>query len=202
MTTTTKAPQALTFHDVMLEAITQQADIEEAKSAGAAVSNHLLVLARTCSIVGTSPTGKKEYKGEPTGFLGDCFVEETWAKSTEAGVHMTDTIPRCWTQAKTNIKAAMLLGLDLNDFETESSLRKAVQEARELMKAAGGEAPEIASTEIQPILDALANVFEGLNGTQQDQMKEALVSLHTKYVVMLDKVLPNTPEAPVAQQVA
>ena len=156
--------KALTFHDVMIEAIAQQGDMDEAKSGGVAVSAHLLTLAKTFKLVGTSPTGNKEFKGECSGFLGECFQQEVWAKSSDAGIHQVDAIPRCWTNAKATIKAAMVLGIALEGFETESELRKAVQAKREDDKAPEAGAIE---SDITPLMTALANVYAGLTDDAQ-----------------------------------
>lgn len=96
-------PQA-TFRSVLVNAINAE------RSVGG-VCNDLFMLARRCSNV--------------TEFLAKCESEEAWAQSAEAGQSRVDEIPTCWTQAKSDIKAAMNQGHNLNNFPSYSKMKAA-----------------------------------------------------------------------------
>lgn len=209
MTKQTKQDKPLTMHDVMLEAIEAQNGLDDAKQGTTSASEHLLAVAKgfyhkdgTTFDMGTSPTGKKEYRGEPTGFLGACYKEETWARDAKGG--KMEAIPVCWTQAKSNIKAGVVENLSIKGFNTVSSLRKAIVEKR---KKAGTDDSDTTikvdntsdlGSDIRPILDAVAAVYDKLDDAAKDAMKGQLVELHTKYVGLLDAVLPVKPTEPTA----
>jgi len=111
----------LTLRDVIIEAIHAQTDIDTAnelvQESTSSVSNHLLVVAKNFHDAGK--------------FIEACKVQEDFIKSKEAGKNQADKLPRCWTNAKSNIKRALELGFDLSEYKTESELRKAVTEKRQ-----------------------------------------------------------------------
>jgi len=94
---------------------------EESQALQASVSQLLMVAAR--------PFGT-DYEA----FLNACSVQEKWLKSEEAGKDKVDAIPRCFTQAKSNLKQAMMRGIDPNGYETESELRAELNKARKAEK--------------------------------------------------------------------
>jgi hypothetical protein len=58
-------------------------------------------------------------------FLNNCKVQEDWVVSPEACQSRVYQIPAHWTQAKSNIKRGMELGLNPNDYPSLSKFRKA-----------------------------------------------------------------------------
>lgn len=113
-----------TMHSLIIEAVKVQRGVDKKVST---VSNSLLDVAKayqerkTIGNVNESNSDK---------FLAGCDTEETFIKSKEAGHQQVDKLPRCWTQAKSNIKAAINYGIDLKDYTSESALRKAVAKVR------------------------------------------------------------------------
>lgn len=72
---------------------------------------------------------KNECAGDSKNFLGRCAVaEESYKEQTGKN------IPKQWSQAKSNIKAALAAGLNLGDYGTESSMRKALLDERKKAK--------------------------------------------------------------------
>lgn len=64
-------------------------------------------------------------------FLETCRATEAWAKSEQCPIaDRWETIPRCWTQAKSNIKAYMAFGFSLKVIKSEGALRTALNDKR------------------------------------------------------------------------
>jgi len=190
----------LNMRSVMIEAIINQGDSEVVKEAGAGVSNHLLELAKGFDSVGHAPTQNKEFKGDPDGFLGACYEQEQWAKSSDAGKSQVDTIPLCWTRAKASIKAAMVMGLDLSTFDSESSLRKEVAEARGLLAGEGEEPAVAGDSQFHMMISSLLASYEIANDQQKDEMEEGLLAFAQEVHTLLAVVVPEEPVAPVEDQ--
>jgi hypothetical protein len=118
----------LTLKVVLIESAIAQVGLDGAKESAGSVSQHLLQVAQTFQNV-------KE-------FLAECKVQETYLKSDAGKAEMRGvfqkhglgefdaTIPRCWTQAKANIKAAWSRGLAPTKFSTESEMRKELNKVR------------------------------------------------------------------------
>lgn len=105
-----------TFRSVMVYAINAE------RSVGS-VCNDLFKLAQKCKDVDF--------------FLSQCEKEESWALSKEAGPSQCDEIPTCWTQAKSDIKAAMKQGHDLSTFPSYSKMKAAKVETNRQRQAGG-----------------------------------------------------------------
>lgn len=86
---------------------------------------------------------KDECEGDKEEFLKRCATAEVAYKASGK----SKTLPKQWTQAKSNIKGAMELDFDLKLYTTESSLRKDVGAKRKEIKEAKAKAAENA----QPI---------------------------------------------------
>lgn len=89
---------------------------------------------------------KEEISGQLFQLAKECnTVDEfdqrcAYAEGVFKSKHKKGTkIPKHWTQVKSNIKAAMRKDIDLNDHETESSMRKALNEARKAERAESSE---------------------------------------------------------------
>lgn len=74
-------------------------------------------------------------------FIAACDMAETEYKQASKGKHngRAATIPTCWTQAKSNIKAGWNLGIDPKEYDTESEFRKETNEKRKAAKAEAAE---------------------------------------------------------------
>lgn len=62
-------------------------------------------------------------------FLDACKREEVWVKSSDAGDLQVQNLPKCWSQAKSDIKGAWDRGLNPKDFPTYSKLKGAKVDA-------------------------------------------------------------------------
>ena len=131
----TNKAQAITYLDVLREALEAQSDIDGAKNAAGAVSQHLLDLAKLTVakvLQGVKPKDMEEAKKKAIkAFIDKCEGTERVAKSD--GIYTV--LPRCWSQAKSNIKAAMTKGVDILKYDTEASMRKTLNEVRKAEKA-------------------------------------------------------------------
>ena len=120
--------------DAMIAAVKAQRSTDKI-SAG--TSKAMLEVAKTLQTRTT--IGKVSEKGTASGkFDAACKEQETFIRSKEAKGMRVDKLPRYWTNPKSQIKAALNLGIDLAKFETESKLRKQV--ALERAKLKGGDA--------------------------------------------------------------
>lgn len=79
--------------------------------------------------------GKVSEKGTASDkFDTACKEQETYIRSKEAKAYRVDNLPRYWSNPKSQIKAALNLGIDLSMYQTESKLRKAVATKRAELK--------------------------------------------------------------------
>lgn len=103
------------LHTLFAEAVKAQAYISKATKTIAdkklSIGNQLLALANESA--------------DLDAFLRDCDTIEAEYKAAKKG----RTIPRAWTQAKSNIKAAIKLGIG-TDYPSESSMRSALNAKR------------------------------------------------------------------------
>lgn len=123
-------------------------------------------------------------------FESACKDTEDYIKSKDAGRNQVDKLPKYWIQPKSNVKAAINLGLDITLYKSESALRKAKIKA---MAALRGE---------NYIGDGLKDIKKALEVLP----KEVAVGLMTEMVAaakqrMLDGVLPNTDAEPANEMV-
>ena len=142
------------------------------------VSNTLLELAKKhqkAATVGKASDNNSEQ------FITVCKEVETYIKSMSAGRNQVDKLPRCWTQAKSNIKAALEFGIKLSDYHSESALRKDVGKAR---KAAQGIDPVAAS------LAAFKKEIEALEPAIALDLMTQLTALAAQAIAQLVPVAP------------
>lgn len=67
--------------------------------------------------------------GNKDKFLDACALEETWVKSSDAGDARVTKLPKCWQQAKSDIKGAWERGCDPKNYPTYSKMKAAKVEA-------------------------------------------------------------------------
>lgn len=92
-------------------------------------------------------------------------------------------IPKQWTQAKSNIKGALNAGLDLKEFDTESAMRKALNELRKGVD----------------VFAAIKDAFKGLKKLgREDEAKQAINDATSVLEVML--VMANDSAAKVEEK--
>lgn len=124
-------------------------------------------------------------------FIEMCKFEEKFIKSNEAGAAKRDTLPRCWTQAKSNIKAAMEFGIDLNraDFRSEHAVRKAVVKARGLKDATDNR------TDAEKLADNIRTKLLAIENSKDlaDETKAQAIQQMQEAFEILDALLPDAP---------
>lgn len=190
---TTNTETLITMRSVMLEAVEVQTAIEEGKSGKGAISQHLMICARKF-------VDGKTKALDVDMFLTACKQEEKFIKSQEAGINRQDRVPPCWTQAKSNIKAAADFGLSPADFKTESAMRKALNECRKAAKqeALEQEAGEVegnkltlkaVDNDIRGVMAGLADLYGDLDDDKALLLKQDLVALHAKYKQEFKKIM-------------
>lgn len=143
------------------------------------ISNALLVVARqfqSQSTIGTVSSVNADR------FLDACKLEESFIRSTEARRNKVDKLPRSFTQPKSNIKAALNLGLSLANFNTESSLRKEVQALR---KAAA----------TNPVDTAIAGLKKSLATVPSKQALDIISRANAELAAILAALVPRQPKA-------
>lgn len=154
------------------------------------VSDQLLQLARPLQpaaskgIVFNAATAKEDEKEPSTAFEAACKLAENYIKSDSAGRQKTSTLPRCWTQAKSNIKAALNFGIDLSAYNTESSLRKEVNKARKAAKS------------VDNVEEAVKTVTKELNKLPEAQALDLLANMMVEAKRVLGELVPNEPVKP------
>ena len=97
------------------------------------ISDHFMSAATI--YITEAPTGEAMADDHP--FLVACKAVEKFMKSEAAKVNQWDKIPPSWSQIKSNIKAAYKHGININDFDTESSMRAELNEKRKAEKEEG-----------------------------------------------------------------
>jgi len=215
------------FEKVMIDAMNLQMGIDDLNDSKGSVAGELMSLAKRFVKhnkfrVGTSPTARGDLKGDPSGFLGKCYAAEQFLKDPQrAGDFYSRVIPKCWTQAKSNIvKAWTDYGLVVTDYCNdkgeciEKKLREALNDARkkerqkEQHKAsvtpirvadlrAVGE--EEAALSFPDLLNALSMQYKDLPEDQQEKMVVALVKVQQRYAKVLKELVPVPPQAPPAE---
>ena len=160
MTTLTTTPKTYTLTSLFTEACRTQVAIDKANGRKLAVGNELLALAKASTSLND--------------FLAEC---DTLEATHKASSKKDTTVPRVWTQAKSNLKAAIKLNIDLTGHGTESSMRKALNDKRKANKAA----KESANTE-QHTPDSLEVMLSKVHASftdsvQRDDMARMIESL-------------------------
>ena len=116
---------AKAYFEVLTEAVKHQGTIDRARKrineAQTGVSHELFLVAQD--------TAAQDVET----FVSLCEQAEAEYKASK-GKRAKANIPKQWTQAKSNIKAALNFGLNLKDYSTESAMRKALLEARKASK--------------------------------------------------------------------
>lgn len=119
----------------IIEAAVDAQNVIDSKSSS--ISNRLLEAAKAtqkaADVVqaeGNETGGGKPDPAKSDGFLAACELQEKYIRSSDAGEHQVEKLPRCWTQAKSNIKQALRFGIDLKKYTSESALRKRVVKLR------------------------------------------------------------------------
>jgi hypothetical protein len=115
----------------------------------------------------------KSQNGDLDVFLSWAESEETYIKSDGAGEMKVDSLPRCWVQAKSDIKNGVNKhGLNPASFETDSEYQIALNSARKAAKesSTAGATPVTADTQLNSRLSALAGLFEMAPETTQDEI--------------------------------
>lgn len=162
---------------LIIEAVKCQRVVDK-KSGG--VSNKLLELAKVYqpkTSIGHISLDERSAEG----FVDACKMHEDFIKSKDAMSNQCDKLPRCWTQAKSNIKAAINFGIDLASYASESALRKAVAKMR---KAQAGTDP------VKEALSAFKKEIEALPADTAVDLMAQITELAKQAIAAL---VPNEP---------
>ena len=169
--------QSQGMRDLIIDSVKAQ---RSADKAAGSISNKLLVLAVAFQEAKTiGKVSKDDSAGE--GFVLACKGHEDFIRSSDAKRSQVDKLPRCWTQAKSNIKAAINLGLDLTKYSSESALRKDVAKARAAAK--GTNAVDASFKALRKELDSLPEA------TAIDLMKQ----ITALALQAIQELVPNEP---------
>jgi len=120
-----------TLEGVAIECIHFTTAREDIKTQQGTLSDHFMSAAQV--YIKAPKKGEEMQEDHP--FLVACEKVESFMKSEAAGINQWDKIPAVWSQLKSNMKAAFNLGMDINAFDTESSMRKELNERRKAKKA-------------------------------------------------------------------
>ena len=132
--------------------------------------------------------GKVSEKGTASGKFDEaCKQQETFIRSREAKSYRVDTLPRYWTNPKSQIKSALNLGIDLSLYETESKLRKAVAVARAALK--GG---DLLGDMIKALKKECENVSEDIFSEAIKQARGYITAQMLLKGVVVDVTAANT----------
>jgi hypothetical protein len=166
-----------TLRSLILDSVTAQKAIDKKEGT---VSDKLLKLAKPYQDSTTIGNYSEESADK---FISDCKDQESFIRSKEARGKQVDKLPRCWTQAKSNIKAALIHGIDLSKYESESALRKAVTKARSARKGTN------------PVGEAMATFKKDLESMPEAQALEILKQAQAAVAAALQAIVPVEPVA-------
>lgn len=175
---TASQSKVVTMRDLILEAVKTQTAVSKREGF---VSDKLLKLAKPFQdkvSIGTYNEASAD------GFLDACKEQESFIRSKEARGQQVDKLPRCWTQAKSNIKAAMIHGLKLSDFNSESALRKAVSKARNAHKGS------------DPVNDAVNAFKADIQKLPRDTALKLMKEANAAVAAALASLVPVEPQKP------
>jgi len=181
-----------TLEQVAIECIHFETENEVVKQSKNTLSDHFLSAA-SIYIKDVNTTGEDMASDHP--FLVACDAQEKISKSEQAGINQWDKIPRSWSQLKSNVKAAYNMGLDINSYTTESSMRKDLNEARKAAKEANKTPEELAAEQVESALDVLTE--SGNTALSQrlfaitEQCKNVTDSQADDILRILDEALEN-----------
>lgn len=190
-----------TLAQVAVEAIHFATEDEMLKTKKSTIADHFMSAATM--YITEKPTGEEMPKDHP--FLVACKEQETFSKSAAAGENQWDTIPRVWTQLKSNIKQAYNNGIDINDYDSENSVREELNKRRKEAKEKGENNQEsealtdLAETASQPLSQrvfAIAQMCKDLTEAQEQDVLRILDDAIENITVM--KELTSELQAAVA----
>lgn len=175
------------LRNLLAEASNTQDSIKAAdkvvKEGKATISGKLLALAKQADNV--------------QAFIAACDMAETEYKEASKGKRngRAATIPTCWTQAKSNIKAGWTLGLDPKEYETESEFRKDMNEHRKAAKAeADGNADTVSVAvpkDMKVLLSQFARAYQVDPHGTEAVAAEALAKLDQLFAAAMPKGEPE-----------
>lgn len=179
-----------TLKQVAEECIGFQTLSEDLKDKKGTLSDHFMDAAK----VYIKKPKKGETMEEDHAFLVACAAQEKASKSESAGRFQWDKVPPSWSQMKSNLKAAFNMGIDINKYETESSLRKDLNEARKAQKEANKTPEEKAKEQLEGAVDDMVENGETTISQRIFAIIEACKSLTPEQVDDAAAVLASTLE--------
>lgn len=174
--------RAATLRGIMILAAQVQQSVDNNLST---ISNALLKIAGKYQdakdIVAPENYRNERNRAASEAFMDACKLEEAYIRSAEAGQWQRDTLPRCWTQAKSNIKAALEFGINLDLYKSESALRKQVIKIRGL-------------TSKNPVDDEMKEFKKLLGNLPQEQALSILEQAQAVCKAVIEELIPAVPE--------
>lgn len=141
-----------TLEQVALECIRFETVSEDLKEEKATLSDHFLSAAKL--YIKKPKEGEEMLEDHP--FLAACKAQEKLSKESK-GMDAWDTVPRSWTQLKSNMKQSFNIGLDVNKYKTEGALRTDLNKARKDKKEAD-KTPE--QKAVEQVTESLGSIVE------------------------------------------
>lgn len=177
-----------TLEQVAAECIGFQTEHEQLQEKKGSIADHFMN-ASTIYIT-AKPDGEPMAKDHP--FLVACKAQEELSKSPAAGLSRWEKIPASWSQMKSNIKAAYNMGLDINSYKDEFTMRNDLNAARKAKKEDAvdqveqgiADAVEGANPEVNLRLHAILNTCKDLTDAQSDEVLRILDQALESIVVM------------------
>lgn len=152
-------------------------DAQRVETMGATVSGKLLALYKECN--------------DAEAFDNACAVAETDWKAKRAKAKQDTRLPSCWSQAKSDIKGAVKAGVDVQAYDTVSSLKKAKIMANKQVSATAkgtGSVPASLPTGVDSLTMAqnkAGELLELLNA-MPDTLRDAMLD---SFIAQADKAL-------------
>lgn len=190
------------LHDITLSAIDVVFAQQTVDESGDSVSERLVRIAAQFDEVGTAPNGRGTFKAtkenpEGTGFLGATWKEAQWACSPAAKEKEVEKLPRCWTETRSRIAAAMAAGIPLlkedGTPKSVSSLRDEIKAHNEGSESSEGTEKVTDELPVDQFLSAYRKVYEQSGQPVREAMELYIKEGHQKFVKLLDAVLPVRP---------
>lgn len=177
-----------TLEQVAGECIGFQTEHEELQAKKGSIADHFMNA--SMMYITEKPNGEPMAKDHP--FLVACKAQEELSKSPASGAKQWDKIPASWSQMKSNIKAAYNMGLDINSYKDEFSMRKDLNAARKEAKEEAvdqveqglEDAVQGGNPEMNLRLHAIVNACKGLTDAQNDEVLRVLDQALESIVVL------------------
>jgi hypothetical protein len=179
----------LTLRAVAVEAAIADVMKESGKAYGVSTSEHLLKLAQTFEHADTFLAACEVEENFLTSDAGKEMVQAAFKREHLIGAEFKGTVPKTWSQAKSNIKQAWKAGIDPKSHETESALRKELNEKRKAAKP---------SSAVDNAAELLAKAVKLLPAEEQAKALTVMQEMTDRYYNAAKALLAAKVPVPVA----